>query len=154
MPGMTNSASFEAIPPGEYANRVESLKARVRKVPTRAALGVDQGLVRLYRSIGREILERQSRQGGGTKVVERLTEALKAAFAELTGPSRTHLASMRSFAQDGTDVSIIQQLVGQLPWGTTQALLDKVAEIRANILAVEKEAEGLLDGPPVSVASA
>jgi hypothetical protein len=45
--------------PPDFAEFLESLKARVRQAQTQAMLAVTRGLIRLYRDIGREIAERQ-----------------------------------------------------------------------------------------------
>ena len=125
MPSPTHTDKF---PVAEYTAWVESLKARVRQTQARASLAVNKELVQLYWIIGSEILERQERQGWGTKVLERLARDMKAAFPDMTGLSRTNLAYMRSFAQAWPEKSIVQQLVGQLPWGHNIALLDKLPE--------------------------
>src|ERR1700754_4015508 len=126
MKRMTKSPVPDAFPASEYSAWVESLKTRVREAQTRASLAVNRELVLLYWSIGSEILERQKLRGWGTKVLERLAADMKVAFPDMTGLSRTNLAYMLTFAQAWPDVSIVQQLVGQLPWGHNIALLDRL----------------------------
>jgi len=94
----------------------------------RAAVVVNSELVRLYWSIGRDILTRQAEQGWGTKVIDRLARDLKAAFPEMQGLSRTNLLYMRAFAQAWTENQIVQQAVGQIPWGHNIRLLDKLTD--------------------------
>jgi hypothetical protein len=69
--------------------------------------------------IGRDILDRQNREGWGTKVIERLAQDLRSAFPGMRGFSRANLMYMRAFAEAWTDVAIVQQAVGQLPWATS-----------------------------------
>ena len=45
--------------PPDYAEFLESLKARVRQAQTQAMLSVNRELIRLYWEIGREIVQRQ-----------------------------------------------------------------------------------------------
>ncbi|AEI77298.1 hypothetical protein CNE_1c19580 [Cupriavidus necator N-1] len=54
--------------PPDYADWLTSLKSRIGRAQQRAAVAVNQALVALYWDIGKEILERQARQGWGAKV--------------------------------------------------------------------------------------
>ena len=71
--------------PGNYAHWLSSLKTRISGAQQRATLAVNQELVRLYHHIGSEILERQTRQGWGAKVIDRLASDLREAFPEMKG---------------------------------------------------------------------
>lgn len=48
-----------------------------------SAAAVNQEIVLLYWSIGKDVLERQAREGWGSKVVERLATDLRAEFPEM-----------------------------------------------------------------------
>lgn len=80
----------------------------------------------LYWQIGRDILARQASQGWGAKVIERLAHDLRTAFPEMKGFSRANLMYMRAFAEAWPDAEIVQQAVGQLPWGHNLVLLSKL----------------------------
>jgi hypothetical protein len=54
--------------PLDYADFLDSLKTRVRQAQTKAMLSVNRELIQLYWDIGREIVQRQEREGWG-KVV-------------------------------------------------------------------------------------
>ena len=110
----------------DYASWLYSLKRRIHEAQVRAAIVVNTELVRLYWQIGHEILERQNEQGWGAKVVERLAKDLKAEFPEMTGFSRANIMYMRAFAAAWTEEEIVQQPVGQIPWGHNTILLDKL----------------------------
>jgi len=60
-----------AILPADYAGWLASLKRRIAGARQRVLLAANQEQIHLYHEIGREILDRQSRQGWGTKVVFR-----------------------------------------------------------------------------------
>jgi len=79
-------------------------------------LAVNQELVRLYHRIGTEILERQERQGWGTKVIDRLSSDLRDAFPDMKGLSTRNLKYMRTFASLCPELQIGQQPAAQLPW--------------------------------------
>ena len=102
------------------------LKARIHGAQQRAALAVNRELVLLYWQIGRDILARQDREGWGAKVIERLAQDLRSAFPDMKGFSRANLMYMRAFAEAWPDAAIVQQAVGQLPWGHNLVLLAKL----------------------------
>ena len=109
-----------------YAPWVASLKQRIQSAQQRAALSVNRELVLLYWQIGKEILERQQAQGWGAKVVDQLAKDLTTAFPEMKGFSRSNLMYMRAFYEAWAEETIVQQLVGQLPWGQNLLLLTKL----------------------------
>ena len=104
-------------PPSGYADWLADLKTRIHTAQQRAALAVNRELVLLYWQIGQDILARQAAQGWGAKVIERLSQDLRSAFPEMKGFSRANLMYMRAFAAAWPDEKIVQQAVGQLPWG-------------------------------------
>jgi predicted nuclease of restriction endonuclease-like (RecB) superfamily len=89
----------------------------------RAAVAVNRELIGLYWEIGREILDRQGRDGWGTKVVDRLSVDLRAEFPQSHGFSPANLRFMRAFAEAWPDPAICEQLVSKLPWGQNIKLL-------------------------------
>jgi predicted nuclease of restriction endonuclease-like (RecB) superfamily len=80
----------------------------------------------LYWQISQDILVRQSEQGWGAKVIDRLSEDLRYAFPEMKGFSPRNLKYMRAFAEAWPDQEFVQQVVAQLPWGHNAVLLDKL----------------------------
>jgi len=114
--------------PEGYKAFLRSLKDRVRAAQIRAGLSVNRELVLLYWSIGRDILARQKDQGWGAKVIDRLARDLHTEFPDMKGLSRTNLLYMRAFAEAWPDESIVQQVVGQIPWGHNIRILDLLKE--------------------------
>jgi predicted nuclease of restriction endonuclease-like (RecB) superfamily len=112
--------------PTDYGPWLAELKIRIHQAQQRAARSINRELVLLYWQIGRDILERQGREGWGGKVIERLSVDLRNAFPEVKGFSRANLLYMRAFAEAWPDPQIVQQAVGQLPWGHNLVLLSKL----------------------------
>lgn len=126
------STRHGVVSPAGYPEFLAEVKARIAAARTRAVLAVNSELIRLYWEIGREILEREQREGWGARVIDRLATDLRREFPEMTGLSRSNLHYMRSFAgawppMEGGD-EIVQQAVGQLPWGHNIALLTKLKD--------------------------
>lgn len=113
------------IHPHGYADWLSSLKTRIRDAKIRTVIAVNSELILLYWQIGREILERQARQGWGTKVIKQLASDLSKEFPAMKGLSRSNLMNMRAFAEAWKETAIVQQLVGQLPWGHNILLINR-----------------------------
>lgn len=113
-------------PPEGYTDWLADLKSRIHTAQQRATLAVNRELVLLYWQIGSDILARQSAQGWGAKVIERLAHDLRAAFPEMKGFSPRNLKYMRAFAQAWPDEEFVQEVLAQLPWYHQLALLDKL----------------------------
>jgi predicted nuclease of restriction endonuclease-like (RecB) superfamily len=121
--------------PADYPEFLAEVKTRIAAARTRAALAVNSELIKLYWQIGRDILDRERREGWGAKVIDRLAADLRRCFPEMTGLSRSNLHYMRSFAdawpcEEGGE-AIVQQPVGRLPWGQNIALLTKLEDRNA-----------------------
>ena len=103
-------------PPSGYAEWLGELKARILNARLRAMLVVNRELVRLYWQIGHDILARQSAQGWGAKVIDRLSQDLRTAFPEMKGFSSRNLKYMRAFAAAWPD-EFVQQPAAPLELG-------------------------------------
>jgi predicted nuclease of restriction endonuclease-like (RecB) superfamily len=112
--------------PESYRAFLKELKQRIQAAQLRASLAVNRELVLLYWQIGRDILDRQSREQWGAKVIDRLSVDLKRAFPEMHGFSPRNLKYMRAFAEAWPEEEIVQQLVAQIPWGHNVRILDNV----------------------------
>ncbi len=87
---------------------------------------VNNELLQMYWRVGDAILTRQQTEKWGGGVVERLAADLREAFPDMRGFSRSNLFHMRSFAAAWDQTAIVQQPVGQLPWGHVTLLLTKL----------------------------
>ena len=112
--------------PEGYADWLADLKSHIHSAQQRATLAVNRELVLLYWQIGRDILTRQSVQGWGAKVIERLAQDLRVAFPDMKGFSPRNLKYMRAFAQAWPEAEFVQQAAAQLPWFHLCTLLDKL----------------------------
>jgi predicted nuclease of restriction endonuclease-like (RecB) superfamily len=122
-----SSPQLPSVPAG-YTDWLADIKSRVSAARQRAVLAANAELMRLYWQIGRDILERQASQGWGSKVIDRLASDLREAFPEMKGFSRANLMYMRAFAEAWSEAEIVQQAVGQLPWGQNVLLLTRLKD--------------------------
>ncbi|MET9515296.1 PDDEXK nuclease domain-containing protein [Streptomyces sp. NPDC002994] len=116
-------AQSSELPPG-FFELVAELKNLVRGAHVRAQLKVNTEMLQMYWDIGRTILERQRKERWGTKVIDRISAELRTEFPNQRGFSRANLHYMQQMARTWPE-PIVQQPVGQLPWGHIVTLMGK-----------------------------
>lgn len=104
-------------------------------------MSANAAIVLLYWDIGRAILERQEREGWGTKVIDRLSADLREAFSDMRGLSPRNLKYMRAFAAAWSDRQIVQEVLAQITWYHNIALLEKVADPQVRLWYTRKARE-------------
>ncbi|NEO34532.1 MAG: DUF1016 domain-containing protein [Symploca sp. SIO3C6] len=129
------------FPDDNYAAFLDGLKQHIRNAQVKAALAVNQELVLLYWTIGKDILAKQKAEGWGSKVIERLSNDLKQAFPNMKGFSRSNLMYMRAFAEAWPELQIVQEVLGQIPWYHNIGLLDKLKKPKERLWYARKTIE-------------
>lgn len=124
-----------------YQEWLQQLKNQIRISQQRAILAVNRELILLYWQIGKEILQRQTDQGWGAKVIDRLSKDLSLEFPDIKGFSTRNLKYMRKFAEQWADFEFVQGVLAQLPWYHQIALLDKIKEPRQRLWYAQKAIE-------------
>lgn len=124
-----------------YQTWLGELKVQILTAQQRAALAVNQELLKLYWQIGNDILQRQQQQGWGTKVIEQLAQDLRQAFPELKGFSARNLKYMRRFAESWSDPEFVQQPAAQLPWFHICTVMDKLQSESERLWYMQKAVE-------------
>jgi predicted nuclease of restriction endonuclease-like (RecB) superfamily len=108
-----------------YVDLLSSIKSRIAESRVRAVRAANRELIDLYWFIGRQIAERQEREGWGKSVVEQLSKDLRAAFPGAQGFSTQNLWYMRQFFLTYREDTNLQQLVGEIPWGQNLLIMAK-----------------------------
>jgi len=111
------------LPPG-YKKFLDEIKKSIREAQIRASLSVNSELILLYWSIGKSVLEKQAREGWGTKIIDRMAKDLAADFPGVSGFSVRNLKYMRKFAEIYSDPQFVQTLLAQIPWWHNLLLLE------------------------------
>ncbi|MCE5317829.1 MAG: PDDEXK nuclease domain-containing protein [Parachlamydia sp.] len=122
--------------PESYPTLLENIKARIRESQVKAAVAVNQELIRLHWWIGSEIVRRQEIEGWKAEVIDRLCKDIQADFPGLKGFSRSNVFYMRLFY---ISYARVQQAVGfleippdyclSIPWGHNVVLLNKLKDL-------------------------
>ena len=110
----------------EYISFLNEIKSRIISARIKAVRSVNKELIKLYWDIGRSIIERQEKYKWGDAVVEKLANDLKEDFKSTFGFSVQNLWYMRQFYLEYKDDAILQQLVGELPWGHNILIFSQV----------------------------
>jgi predicted nuclease of restriction endonuclease-like (RecB) superfamily len=139
--------------PVGYPRFVQQLKDRIRAVQLRAALSVNRELIQLYWDIGKAIVDRQTTEGWGESVVEKLAKDLHIEFPEVAGFSERNIWRMRAFylawlpasqklqrvvgksglsilPQAVAELGVVKlpQVVAEIPWGHNVMLMEKTKD--------------------------
>lgn len=109
-----------------YPILLEELKNRIGTERVRTTFAANASMLLLYWDIGQAILIRQSNEGWGAKVIDRLSTDLRNAFPDMRGLSARNLKYMRTFSEAWPKRAIVQEALAQLPWYQNLALLEKL----------------------------
>ena len=119
--------SERGVPTG-YTEWLADVKQRVRATQFRAARAANTEVLRLYWSIGHDILIRRRDAGWGDKVLDRASADLRAEFPDQSGFSRTNLHYMNKAAEVWpNEDEFVQHIAAQIPWGHIMVLLDRLS---------------------------
>lgn len=97
-----------------YTEWLTNLKSKIRSVQIKAAIAINAELIGFYWELGKMLSEKE--QIWGSKLVEQVAKDLQMAFPDMKGLSRSNLYNTKKFYQFYQD-EIVQQPVGQIPWG-------------------------------------
>lgn len=92
--------------PDDYPEVLGELEQGVRDAQIRDHRLVNIELIELHWAIGATMLDRQATHGRGAKVIDRLSEDLRAEFPQMTGLSRSNLHYMRHLAATWSQAQI------------------------------------------------
>lgn len=115
--------------PAGYGEFLADIKTRIRSAQVKAALSANREMILLYLEIGHQILSRQSQEGWGKAIVERISVDLRREFPDMKGFSARNLWNMRRFCESCQNRPILQQLVAEIPWGHNLVLMSSVKDV-------------------------
>ena len=111
----------------DYAHFLNTIKDRLKVAQLRVANSVNLEVIKFYWHLGKDIVQIQaSKRDWGSKFLEQLSHDLQATNPGMSGFSKRSLEYMRLLATLYPDESqFTQQAAAQLPWSSTQLLIDK-----------------------------
>ncbi|MGC2064292.1 MAG: PDDEXK nuclease domain-containing protein [Thermodesulfovibrionales bacterium] len=135
-----------------YAALLGEIKTRIRQAQGRASLSANAEMILMYWDVGRMVYEKQGQEGWGSAVIPRLAQDLHSDIPEIKGFSERNIGRMIAFyraypndailpqpvakfeanqigQQAADQLSIMKQLVSQIPWGHNILLMEKVKDL-------------------------
>ncbi len=118
----------EPAAPIHYAGLLAEIRQRIQTAQTRAMLGVNAELIRLYWEIGQMLDARQQSEGWGAAVIPRLARDIRNELPELKGFSERNIKRMLAFYREYAGLTWmpqastgigqkVQQVVAQIETG-------------------------------------
>jgi predicted nuclease of restriction endonuclease-like (RecB) superfamily len=139
----------------EYKKWLSELKLRIRQSQIKAAVKVNVELLKLYWSLGKDIVSKQANSQWGDGLVKQLSIDLKREFPNVQGFSERNIKYIRQWylfynehntigqqavAQLETTEDL-QQLVTQIPWGHNLKIISKCKSVEEAIFYSHKTME-------------
>lgn len=113
----------------EYKLLLKEIKTRIRNTQIKAVVNVNTELLRLYWSIGEDLVSRQKKTKWGDGFLNRLSQDLMAEFPEMKGFSQRNLKYIRQWFLFYIEAKAFgQQVVAQItqiPWGHNIVIITK-----------------------------
>jgi predicted nuclease of restriction endonuclease-like (RecB) superfamily len=125
----------------DFQNFIKDIKQKIYSAKSKAILSANRLMIELYFDIGKEIVSRQEKYGWGKSVVEQMSKELKEEFGAKSGYSTQNLWYMRQFYLAYKDYSNLQQLVGEIPWGSNILIFSKCKDINEREYYIKKTIE-------------
>lgn len=115
----------------EYKKWITNLSCEYKKSQIRAAVKVNEEMLRFYWSLGKGIYSLSDKYGYGSRFYKIVSEDLKDIFPDVKSFSPTNLKYMRYFyemypdAQNHPQVVDDLAMVFRIPWGHNRTIIDK-----------------------------
>jgi len=125
----------------EYISFLQEIKSKIKTAQIKAAVKVNEELLRLYWDIAKIIVEKQKESKWGDGIIEKISSDLKKEFPNMKGFSVRNLKYMKQwylFWQNG------QQAVAQIfqiPWGHNIVIITKCKNTQEALFYVKKTIE-------------
>ncbi len=134
------------ISPAEYTKFITSLKVKIRSAQIKATVTVNSELIKLYWEIGKEVFEKQEKEGWGSNILEKAAKELQNEFPGVEGFSRRNMFRMKAFYQAYAKVPQAVAQLGDLPifsipWGHNALILEKIKDTAERLWYASKTIE-------------
>ncbi len=125
----------------EYKVWLADIKTRVRGAQIKAASSVNTELLKLYWSMGKDIVDRQKNAKWGDSLLLRLSKDLMAEFPDMKGFSERNLKYIRQWflfyvKREAFGQQLVAQIT-QIPWGHNIAIISKCKNIKEALYYVQ-----------------
>ncbi len=126
------------IKTNDYKRFIQEIKQRIQSAQIKAAVAVNQGLLRLYWDLAEQMVAKQKETAWGDGFIKQMSIDLQAEFFDMKGFSLSNLKYMRQWY---LYFEKSQQVVGQItliPWGHNIAIITRCKNIEEAIFYIQK----------------
>jgi predicted nuclease of restriction endonuclease-like (RecB) superfamily len=126
------------IKTNDYKRFIQEIKQRIQSAQIKAAVAVNQGLLRLCWDLAEQMVTKQKETAWGDGFIKQMSIDLQAEFPDMKGFSLSNLKYMRQWY---LFFEKSQQVVGQItqiPWGHNIAIITKCKNIDEAIFYIQK----------------
>ena len=109
----------------DYETFLVEIKERIRQAQYDALKTVNKELIKLYRDIGKMIVEKQKKYGWGKSIVENLARDLQKEFPGMKGFSKDNLWRMRKFYLIYSGNEKLAPLVQEISWAHNIIIIER-----------------------------
>jgi predicted nuclease of restriction endonuclease-like (RecB) superfamily len=113
----------------QYKDFIKNIKQKIQTSQIKAAIKVNEELLRLYWDIASMIVTKQKESKWGDNLIKQMSDDLKEEFPNLKGFSKRNLELMRQWYNYWGNDEITKQPVSQIfsiPWGHNIAIISKI----------------------------
>lgn len=118
-----------SVLPNEYTLWRKGIETLIDTAKLKTAINVNMGMLSLYWTIGKQILDKQEKQGWGMQIIAQLSRDLSSCYPDDRGYSERNLRNMKRFASEYPDFPYLQvplaKLRGSAIWQVALAKLRK-----------------------------
>lgn len=158
IPQFVNGESFLADK--QYVNWLSDVKKRIRLAQLKAAVKINEEMLKLYWSLGEDICEKQKKYKWGASFMKRLSMDLRTEFPHTEGFSYVNLYYIKRwysffssqtdfFYQAGKKIQTIEntkipmpEILLRVPWRHQTYIVSKCKNIKAAVFYLNKVIEG------------
>ncbi len=109
----------------EYKDFIKDIKDKIKISQYEAMKMVNQTLIKLYWSIGKEIYTKQQEKGWGKSIVDDLSKEIRKDFPGVKGFSSSNLWRMRNFYLTYSSELNLAPLVREISWSKNLVIMEK-----------------------------
>lgn len=140
----------------DYKIWISELKLKIRSTQIKAVIAVNSVLIEFYWDLGKMIVEKQTQTSWGDKLLEKISNDLKAEFPDLKGFSVTNLKYCKLFynyfvirpqledeLQNSNSPQLEDELnsIKKIPWGHIKLIINKIKNVNEAQFYIQKTIE-------------
>ena len=136
---MTQDTTKQLVAAPDYLAFIKDIKQHIQAAQIKAAVKVNQELLRLYWYLAERIVSKQKESAWGDGFLQQMSIDLQEEFPDMRGFSKRNLELMRQWYRFWSgEMPIAQQLVSQIPWGHNLVIISKTKSTQEAIFYAQK----------------